>query len=369
MINSPACELRGFLHRCRDKAPTWLNLRSASTVAPTAAAADALLQNWSEPGKKGALLFPSLPVSLSVCTVCCARPFKCPLKPNRARLPLRNCCVAQPKHKGDGRQTVNRSAEALSLSLPVSVSLTLSLSVSVSLYHSHMHISHAPTFCLVLEKKSFCRVPLYSAFKWPYIQQLFESQCKHQTHARVATLKCEDSHLSGCNEHPPAPTSPVRHLSSWPVIIEEPRLYTQPPVAPPIDHWRLRRTDTWNYMFLISGPLNRCIFHCYYYYFFKEHMFNETKRWMILLKEGNTHQTQRNPVEGLLQIRMSFVWFDESYWPRRCCCCVTCCRCAPWPVSWRILWTCLCLLTPLWNSDRQWDWRGGKNPVIICCFE
>lgn len=117
-------------------------------------AADALLQNWSEPGENGALLFPSLPVSLSVCTFCCARPFKCPLKPNRARLPLSNCCVARPKHKGDGRQTVNRSAEALSLSpsfcvshplslfLSVSVSLTLSVSLSTTVtctYHMHLH--------------------------------------------------------------------------------------------------------------------------------------------------------------------------------------------------------------------------------------
>lgn len=125
-----------------------------------------------------------------------------------------------------------------------------------------MHISHAPTFCLVLEDKSFCRVPLYGAFKLTYIQQPFESQCKHQTHARVATLKCEDSHLSGCNKHHPAPTSPVRHLSdqwslnSWVYI-------RSPPVAPPIDHWRLCRSDTWNYMFLITMPLNQCIPHCF----------------------------------------------------------------------------------------------------------
>lgn len=134
-----------------------------------------------------------------------------------------------------------------------------------------MHISHAPTFCLVLENKSFCRVPLYSAFKWTHIQPLFESQCKHQTHARVATLMCEASHLSVCNQHPPAPTSPVRHLSDQ--LSLKSRVYIRsPPVAPPIDHWRLRRRDTWKYMFLITRPLNQCIFHCFilFYFIFKK---------------------------------------------------------------------------------------------------
>lgn len=109
---------------------------------------------WIKMGLFDSLLCLSLSLSLSVCTFCYARPFKCPHKPNQARLPLINCTVAHPKH--NRRQTntkqISRDRSSLIFSLSLSQSLTC---------------SHTPA-CSSLEKQKFLQCSAVHCYENPF---------------------------------------------------------------------------------------------------------------------------------------------------------------------------------------------------------
>lgn len=133
-----------------------------------------------------------------------------------------------------------------------------------------MHISHAPTFCPVLEDKSFCRLPSYSAFKLTDIQQPFGSQSKHQTHARVATLKRERFSPLWLQQAPSSSDLTCAPLE-WPLIVEDPGLYTQPSRgAPcrPLASAQERHVKL--HCMLITRPVNQCISHYFIFNFLKK---------------------------------------------------------------------------------------------------